>query len=100
MDKYSHDSYTVVRVTGLIDEAVDHLLAQGTSEVPDDLRRELQEWRARRKEGGKPGDRVEDVCVDTREGVPFELVRRIHEQLKRTPMGTSDFLSWLIRSFD
>ncbi len=86
MDEYTHDSYTVVRATGLFQDAVDHVLAQRRAEVPEELSRELQEWRERREEGGRKGDKgVEDL--DAVEGIPFELVRQVHEQLQKTPMG-------------
>lgn len=82
-DEYSHDSYTVLRATGLLHEAVDHVLAQERTEVSEGLRRDLQEWREKPREREKYG--VEDV--DAMKPIPFELVRRVHEQLKQTPMG-------------
>ena len=81
MDVYTHDSYTLVRATAMMREAVAHLL---TREVPEDLARELQSWR--RLGQGKGEGHVQDV---EGEPIPFQLVKRIHEQLQKMPMGGS-----------
>ena len=79
MDVYTHDSYTLVRVTELMREAVAHLL---TREIPEDFASELQGWRKYPQERGKGS--VQEV---EEESIPFQLVRRMHEQLRQTPMG-------------
>lgn len=81
MDVYTHDSYTLVRATAMMREAVAHLL---TREIPEDLARELQSWR--RPGQGKGEGHVQDV---EGEPIPFQLVKRIHEQLQKMPMGGS-----------
>ena len=81
MDVYTHDSYTLVRATAMMREAVAHLL---TREIPEDLARELQSWR--RPGQGKGEGHVQDV---EEEPIPFQLVKRIHEQLQKMPMGGS-----------
>ena len=81
MDVYTHDSYTLVRATAMMREAVAHLL---THEIPEDLARELQSWR--RPGQGKGEGRVQEV---EGEPIPFQLVKRIHEQLQKMPMGGS-----------
>lgn len=62
-------------------EAVAHLL---TREIPEDLARELQSWR-------RPGQGKGEGHVQEMEGepIPFQLVKRIHEQLQKMPMGGS-----------
>jgi len=78
MDVYTHDSYTLVRVTELMREVVAHLL---THDIPEDFASELQGWRnPQEKEEGS----VQEV---EEESIPFQLVRRMHEQLRQTPMG-------------
>lgn len=81
MDVYTHDSYTLVRATAMMREAVAHLLAR---EIPEDLARELQSWR--RPGQGKGEGHVQDV---EGEPIPFQLVKRIHEQLQKMPIGGS-----------
>ena len=81
MDVYTHDSYTLVRATSMVREAVAYLL---TREIPEDLARELQSWR--RPGQGKGEGHVQDV---EGEPIPFQLVKRIHEQLQKMPMGGS-----------
>ena len=81
MDVYTHDSYTLVRATDMMREAVAHLL---TREIPEDFARELQSWR--RLGQGKGERHVQDV---EGEPIPFQLVKRIHEQLQKMPMGGS-----------
>ena len=78
MDVYTHDSYTLVRVTELMREAVAHLL---TREIPEDFASELQGWRNSQERGKGSVQEVEG------ESIPFQLVRRMHEQLRQTPMG-------------
>jgi len=81
MDVYTHDSYTLVRATAMMREAVAHLL---TREIPEDLARELQSWRRPGK--GKGEGHVQEV---EGEPIPFQLIKRIHEQLQKMPMGGS-----------
>ena len=91
MDEYTRDSYTGVRATRSIQEAVDHVLSQRQEEVSEDLWRELQQWRKQRREGENARDRDEWIeDLNGTEEIPFELVRRVHEELKKTPMGMVD----------
>ena len=85
-DSYTHDSYTLLRATDLIHEAVDHVISLEESDVSGGLQKELREWRDYRSGGGKEEDSggVEDVACRK---IEFELVRRIHKQLQSTPMG-------------
>lgn len=93
---YSHDSYTLVKPTALLHDAVEHVLQLEDSKVPVSLRRELLEWRARRDEVGakEKEEGVEDVDVRAlvSSGMEFELIRRLHRQLEECPMGKGDFM--------
>ena len=84
-DRYTHSSYTLLQTTELIREVVDHVLGQPASEVPAELRSELASWRdgdeGERREKGS--DSVEDVSST----VSFDLVKRAHKQLAKTPLG-------------
>ena len=80
MDEYTHDSYTVVRATELIREAVDHILSQRGVGVAEELIRELQQWR----ESGQGGTKAE---MEGGETISLELLTRVHKQLQQTPLG-------------
>ena len=86
-DSYSHDSYTLLQATGLIHEAVEHVLSQEGSEVSRTLQKELREWRDCRGKEDSVG--VEDVAC---RHIEFELVTRIHKQLQSTLMGMQQFM--------
>ena len=85
-DKYTHSSFTLLQTTELIREVVDHVLQQPASEVPGELRSDLASWRdgdegERRERAGS--DSVEDVSST----ISFDLVKRAHKQLAKTPLG-------------
>ena len=87
-DVYSHDSYTLVKPTALLQDAMEHVLKQEDSKVPVSLRRELLEWRARRDEvEEEEGVENVDVRALVSRGMEFELIRRLHRQLEECPMG-------------
>ena len=85
-DSYTHDSYTLLQATGLIHEAVEHVLSREGSEVSGVLRNELRKWRDGRGSEGTAG--VEDAACRR---IEFELVARIHKQLQATPMGMQQY---------
>lgn len=85
MDSYTHDSFTVLRATELIREAVDHILSQRGLEASEELKRDLRKWHDTERVAEKNGDGgVEEVKGGQ---IAFDLVRRIHQQLQKTPLG-------------
>ena len=92
-DTYTHSSFTLLQTTELIREVVDHVLRQSGPEVPQELRSDLASWRdGQRGEGGRQrgmkeenssSESVEDVTSN----IPFDLVKRAHKQLAKTPLG-------------
>lgn len=86
-DKYSHSSFTLLQTTELIREVVDHVLRQPVSEVPAELRSDLAIWRdveeERREQTFHHHDGVEDISSS----ISFDLVKRAHKQLEKTPLG-------------
>ena len=84
-DKYTHSSYTVLQTTELVREVVDHVLRQPDSDVPAELRSDLTSWRDQEEGEGREmsSNSVEDV-VST---IPFDLIKRAHKQLAKTPLG-------------
>lgn len=86
-DKYSHSSFTLLQTTELIREVIDHVLRQPVSAVPAELRSDLTSWRdleqERRQKTLHNHDRVEDVSSS----ISFDLVKRAHKQLEKTPLG-------------
>lgn len=49
-DKYTHNSYTLLQTTQQIRDVVDHILGQPDSEVPAQLRSDLNEWKHNEEE--------------------------------------------------
>ena len=86
-DKYTHSSFTLLQTTELIREVVDHVLRQPNSEVPAELRKDLASWRDEEEGREKGSDSVEDVDST----ISFDLIKRAHKQLEKTPLG-SDML--------
>lgn len=93
-DRYTHSSFTLLQTTELIREVVDHVLRQPDPEVPQELRNDLTSWRDR---GRGEGERQRDVqeengssesVEDVTSNIPFDLVKRAHKQLAKTPLGS------------
>lgn len=93
-DKYSHSSFTLLQTTELIREVVDHVLRQPDSEVPAELRKDLASWKDLEQERKEEifhrhsHDSVEDVSSS----ISFDLVKRAHKQLAKSPLGTISIL--------
>ena len=90
-DAYTHSSFTLLQTTELIREVADHVLRQLDSEVPRELREELTAWRREEKRQGagtkKENDSSESV-EDVTSNISFDLLKRAHKQLAKTPFGT------------
>lgn len=90
MDLYS---YQVVSVTSRISDAVDHLLSASVRrDVSTALLRELEAWR----ESGTAVNSDVHIDRDRRNIISFTLLRKMHNQLKTTPLGKA--LTHLISS--
>ena len=87
-DRYTHSSFTLLQTTDQLRAVVDHVLRQPESEVPAELRRDLASWRDGEGERGKEtSDKVEEVSST----VSFDLIKRAHRQLEKTPLGIYTF---------
>ena len=98
VDAYTHDSYTLMKPTALLQEAVEHVLSLKDGEAsPESLRRELQAWPGRGKEKEEEEDGIEtvDASVLVSRGLEFEVVRRVHQELERHPMGEGGRVSFV-----
>lgn len=84
-DKYTHDSFTVLKTTELIREAVDHVLRQSDSDSQE-LQKDLASWKDDEERKRRSRDNDESV-EDIDSNIPFELVKRVHKQLAKTPLG-------------
>ena len=88
-DKYTHSSFTLLQTTEQIRAVVDHVLRQPDSDVPAQLRRDLAGWRDREEEEEKESKsrvscgNVEEISST----ISFDLIRRAHKQLEKTPLG-------------
>ena len=84
-DKYTQSSYTLLQTTGLIREVVDHVLRQPASEVPAELRNDLASWRD--GDEGEKREKASGSVEDVSSTISFDLVKRAHKQLAKTPLG-------------
>ena len=88
-DRFTHRSFTLLQTTDQIRAVVDHVLRQPESEVPAELRRDLVGWR----DGGEEerskvaGDVASSGVEDVSSTISFDLVKRAHRQLEKTPLG-------------
>lgn len=85
-DRYTHSSFTLLQTTEQIREVVDHVLSQPDTEVPAQLRRDLGSWRDRDEDDSKERNTsgsVEDISGT----ISFDLIKRAHKQLEKTPLG-------------
>lgn len=87
-DKYSHNSFTLLQTTELIREVVDHVLRQPDSEVPAELRKDLANWKDLEQERKEKTFHSHDSVEDVSSSISFDLVKRAHKQLAKTPLGT------------
>lgn len=73
-----------VEATGLIREAIEHILSRDSCEKK--LREELLQWQG---DGGGEREKPQEVAEYCRNdsAIPFELVLKIHQQLKADPLG-------------
>ena len=86
--QYTHSSFTLLQTTEQIREVVDHVLSQPDTEVCTQLRSDLSSWRDRDKTRcNGTSSSVEDVSGT----IPFDLLKRAHKQLAKTPLGTAYF---------
>lgn len=71
-----------VEATGLIREAVEHVLSRDNCE--NKLNEELLQW-----QGGRKKPQAQEVTEYCREdsAIPFQLVFEVHQQLKTDPLG-------------
>lgn len=74
-----------VEATDLIREAVGHVLNQSSCE--EKLRQELLQWRDGVPGEGKRRQEEPEYCWGEGAAIPFELVVKIHQQLKAHPLG-------------
>lgn len=86
-DKYSHSSFTLLQTTELIREVVDHVLRQPVSAVPAELRSDLTSWRDLEQEKRQKNFHNHDSVEDVSSSISFDLVKRAHKQLEKTPLG-------------
>lgn len=78
-----------VESTGLIREAVRHVLDVGSCDAK--LREELVQWQDELSEGGgRERRQVEPEYHRDHSAIPFELVCKVHQQLKANPLGKSE----------
>ena len=76
VDAYTHDSYTLMKPTALLLEAVEHVLSlQDGEAAPESLRRELQAWPGRGKEKEEEEDGIETVDASVLDRVAGAGVR-------------------------
>lgn len=72
-----------VEASGLIHEAVTHVLNQ--SSCDERLKEELLQWQS--GGGGRKKQQEEaEYCLEE-SSIPFELVFKVHQQLKTNPLG-------------
>lgn len=86
-DKYSHSSFTLLQTTELIREVIDHVLRQPVSAVPAELRSDLTSWRDLEQERRQKTLHNHDSVEDVSSSISFDLVKRAHKQLEKTPLG-------------
>ena len=74
-----------VEATSLVREAVEHVLSRGNCD--EKLRRELVQWQGREGKEEREGRPHEmEYCVKD-SSIPFDLVCKVHQQLKSNPLG-------------
>ena len=87
MDLYQYD---LVEATPFIVRVVDHLLncQEDNLRLPESFKKELKAWKA--SESGVQLGKC--VTCDNVKVISFSMIKRIHEHLKRNPIGNYHYM--------